>query len=209
MCAQRRASVHPVRARTPLFVCGGDDYLFILIVGSCKVSANTSPAAALAAAAAAICVPPLGMAARALLLTHGLRPCGPHRLWTAAACAELWAAGVARGKWQIQKWPFATFSAHCCFALVFVVFGLVSCVRERSLYCTVLLYWFVRHAHVMYCIVTVLHSVDCILLYYNFQYNYRYRTRNPSVSKIFFACGGLLTCTFILLSDIGYKCFTF
>ena len=48
--ARRRASVHPVRARAPRFVCGGDDYLFILFYGSCKVCATISPAAALAAA---------------------------------------------------------------------------------------------------------------------------------------------------------------
>jgi hypothetical protein len=50
---------------------------------------------------------------------------GPHRLWTAASCAQLWAAGVACNKWQIQKWPFATVSAavaRCVVSLCHVVF---------------------------------------------------------------------------------------
>ena len=47
-------NVHPVRACSQPFVCGGDDYLFVLFDGSCKVRATSSPAAALAAAAAAI-----------------------------------------------------------------------------------------------------------------------------------------------------------
>jgi hypothetical protein len=50
----RRASAHHVRAHTPRFASGGDDYFFILIVGSCKVRALASPAAALAALATAI-----------------------------------------------------------------------------------------------------------------------------------------------------------
>ena len=91
MCAQRRASVHLVRARTPLFVCGGDDYLFILIVGSCKVSATTSPAAALAAAAAAICAPPLGM--RCAIAAHTYPP--PMAL---TGCGLL---PHARSSWQL------------------------------------------------------------------------------------------------------------
>ena len=53
-CFQQRASVHHVRARTPRFACGGDDYLFILLDGVSKVRAIASPATALAAAAAAI-----------------------------------------------------------------------------------------------------------------------------------------------------------
>ena len=44
---------------------------------------------------------------------------GPHRLWTAAACARLLAAGVARDKWQIQKWPFPTVWALAARALLF------------------------------------------------------------------------------------------
>jgi hypothetical protein len=43
---------------------------------------------------------------------------GPHRLWTAAACAQLLAAGVAGDKWQIQKWPFATVSASVARSVV-------------------------------------------------------------------------------------------
>jgi hypothetical protein len=46
--------VHHVRARTPRFASGGDDYLLILLVESCTVRAFASPAAALAALAAAI-----------------------------------------------------------------------------------------------------------------------------------------------------------
>jgi hypothetical protein len=61
--------VHHVRARTPPFVYGGDDCLFVLFDGSCEVRAITSPAGALAgalaAAAAAILLPLLGMAVRA------------------------------------------------------------------------------------------------------------------------------------------------
>ena len=43
-----------MRALTPSFVSGGDDYLFLLVDGSCKVRVTSSPVAALAAAAAAI-----------------------------------------------------------------------------------------------------------------------------------------------------------
>ena len=43
-----------MRAHTPRFASGGDDYFFTLIVGSCKVRALASPAAALAALATAI-----------------------------------------------------------------------------------------------------------------------------------------------------------
>ena len=45
-------SVHHVRALASSFVCGGDDYLFILFDGSSQVRATTSPATALAAATA-------------------------------------------------------------------------------------------------------------------------------------------------------------
>jgi hypothetical protein len=54
MGLQRRASVHHVRARTPRFASGGDDYLFISLVGGCKVRAIASPATPLAGVAAAI-----------------------------------------------------------------------------------------------------------------------------------------------------------
>ena len=91
MCARRRASVHPVRARAPRFVCGGDDYLFILFDGSCKVCATTSPAAALAAAAAAICAPPLGM--RCAIAAHTYPP--PMAL---TGCGLL---PHARSSWQL------------------------------------------------------------------------------------------------------------
>ena len=52
MCVAVR-SVHHVRALASSFVCGGDDYLFVLVVGSSQVRATTSLATALAAAAAA------------------------------------------------------------------------------------------------------------------------------------------------------------
>ena len=46
-------SVHHVRALASSFVCGGDDYLFVLIIGSSQVRATSSLATALAAVAAA------------------------------------------------------------------------------------------------------------------------------------------------------------
>ena len=63
---------------------------------------------------------------------------GPHRLWIAAACAQLLAAGMARVKWQIQKWPFATVSASVARGVVSLCY--VCCVwsvHERRI-CTVL-----------------------------------------------------------------------
>jgi hypothetical protein len=80
-----------VRARAARFVCGGDDYLFILFDGSCKVCATTSPAAALAAAAAAICAPPLGM--RCAIAAHTYPP--PMAL---TGCGLL---PHARSSWQL------------------------------------------------------------------------------------------------------------
>ena len=54
--------MHHVRARTPRFACGGDDYLyFVLFHGSFQVRAIASPATALAAAAAAIACAAVGM----------------------------------------------------------------------------------------------------------------------------------------------------
>ena len=113
-------SVHPVRALTSSFVCGGDDYLFILFDGNSQVRATPSPAAALAAAAAAIAALLPSASVHALLLTHALRP------WPsqAVACAQLLAAGVACDNWQIQKWPFATVSA-----------AVARCVVSLSLCC--------------------------------------------------------------------------
>ena len=127
MCAAAW-SVHHVRARTPPFVYGGDDYLFVLFDGSCEVRAITSPAGALAAAAAAILLPLLGMARvcapaahghacpppMALLPLLGMAVCAP----AAHACPPpmaltgslgcccvrpALAAGVAGDKWEIQK----------------------------------------------------------------------------------------------------------
>ena len=46
--------MYHVRARTPRFACGGDDYLFILLDGISQVRAIASPVTALAAAAATI-----------------------------------------------------------------------------------------------------------------------------------------------------------
>jgi hypothetical protein len=96
---------------TPRFASGGDDCLLNLLVESCKVRAIASPAAALAALAAAIVMPCTHAAvARALLCaahTHALCP-WPSQAVTAAVCAQLLAGGVACDKWQIQKWPFAT-----------------------------------------------------------------------------------------------------
>jgi hypothetical protein len=63
-----------VRALASSFVSGGDDYLFLLFDGSCKVRATTSPATALAAAAAAIVALLCSQHAHALLLMRAFRP---------------------------------------------------------------------------------------------------------------------------------------
>ena len=110
MCLWRRTSVHHVRARTPRFASGGDDYLLNLLVESWKVCAIASPAAALAALTTAI-VALCTHSHRALLCaahTHALRPWPSQAVWTAAACAQLLANGVAGDKLEIQNWPFAT-----------------------------------------------------------------------------------------------------
>ena len=78
--------MHHVRARTPRFACGGDDYLFILFDGISQVRAIPPPAPATAAATAAIAAPrsccrvsvlccslascplPMGLTGRGLLL---------------------------------------------------------------------------------------------------------------------------------------------
>ena len=51
-CAQQKCV--DMRARTPRFVCGGDNYLFILLDGISLVRAIALPVAAAAAATAAI-----------------------------------------------------------------------------------------------------------------------------------------------------------
>ena len=94
MCLWRRTSVHHVRARTPRFASGGDDYLLNLLVESWKVCAIASPAAALAALTAAI-VALCTHIHRALLCaahTHALRP------WPSQAvhCCRMRAAS---GRW--------------------------------------------------------------------------------------------------------------
>ena len=116
MRARRRASLHPVRARAPRFVCGGDDYLFILFDGSCKVCATTSPAAALAAAAAAICAPPLGM--RCTCCSRVPSAHGADRLWNGALCARLSAAGVAGDKLEYSP---ARCPYYCKYGMPFMV----------------------------------------------------------------------------------------
>ena len=63
-----------MRARTPLFACGGDDYLFILLDGISQVRAIASPAAAAAAAAAIAALLLLSACACSVLLTHALCP---------------------------------------------------------------------------------------------------------------------------------------
>ena len=112
MC-QWRASVHYVRARTPPFACGGDDYLLVLFDGDFQVRAIASPAAVLAPAAAAIACAAVGMPCSA---PHACPL--PMALWQAVDCcfirAQLLAAEVASDKWQIQKWPFAIASASDC-----------------------------------------------------------------------------------------------
>ena len=127
-----------MRARTPRFACGGDDYLFILFDGISPVRAIPPPAAATAAATAAIaaqllsarvccaahsCPPPMGLTGRGLLL--------PARY----LCAQLLAAGVACDKWQIQKWPFATVSASGCAlycSVLFLLCGIGHCIHIRT-----------------------------------------------------------------------------
>ena len=84
-------SVHHVGALAASFVSGGDDYLFILFDGNYQVRATTSPAAALAAAAAAICAPPLGM--RCAIAAHTYPP--PMAL---TGCGLL---PHARSSWQL------------------------------------------------------------------------------------------------------------
>ncbi len=106
MCLRRRASAHHVRARTPRFASGGDDYLLVLLVESCKVRANASPAAALAALAAAI----VTLCTRCALLrarSHVPFAHGPHRLRTAASRTPLLAAGgrLESGKFQSGLLP--------------------------------------------------------------------------------------------------------
>ena len=85
-------SVHHVRALTPSFVSGGDDYLFLLADGSCKVRATSSPATTLASAAAAIVALVTLLAAVSACACSVLRymPSAhcPHRLWTAAVRAR-------------------------------------------------------------------------------------------------------------------------
>jgi hypothetical protein len=95
MCLQRRASVHHVRARTLRFASGGDDYLFILIVESCKVRAIASPAAASATLATAIDRVAAALGMSMLCCSRMPSAHGPHKLWTAAACA------VARSSCQL------------------------------------------------------------------------------------------------------------
>jgi hypothetical protein len=136
MCLWRRTSVHHVRARTPRFASGGDDYLFILFDGSCKVCATTSPAAALAAAAAAICAPPLGM--RCAIAAHTYPPpmaltgCGllPH-------ARSSWQLGwrVSSGKFRSGLLPQFE---HQPRAQLFCMFGpLIVRMPHTSLYATV------------------------------------------------------------------------
>jgi hypothetical protein len=113
-------NVHHVRALASSFVSGDDDYLFILFDGNYKVRASTSPATVLAAAAAIVALLLSAWHAHALCFSHAGTH-GPHRSWTAAACAQLLAAGVACDKWQIQKWPFATVSATVARSVVWCV----------------------------------------------------------------------------------------
>jgi hypothetical protein len=139
MCLWRRTSVHHVRARTPRFASGGDDYLFILFDGSCKVCATTSPAAALAAAAAAICAPPLGTcaarAAHTCPLPMALTGCG----------MLLSARGFRQLGWRVTSGKFRTGLLpqfeHQPRAQLFCMFGpLIGAtvrVPHTSLYATV------------------------------------------------------------------------
>jgi hypothetical protein len=87
MCFWRRVSVHHVRAHTPRFASGGDEYLLIFIVEGFKVRAIALPAAALAALAIAIVafgtccvaltsVPLLSRQCSRVPFAHG-----PHRLY--------------------------------------------------------------------------------------------------------------------------------
>jgi hypothetical protein len=101
MCAAA-LSVHHVRARMPPFVCGGDDYLFVLFDGSSQVRAIASPASAIAAAAAAIAaLLPLSHHVHALaLLTHACHLC-PWASQAEDCCTIRAALGGWGGAWQV------------------------------------------------------------------------------------------------------------
>ena len=138
-----RASVHHVRARTPRFACGGDDYLYsVLFHGSFQVRTIASPATALAAPAAAAIAcagPAVGM--RLLWPLLLMRGCPlPMALWQAVGCcfirAQLLAAEVASDKWQIQEWTFATVSAALsCYMLLHVLACEVAMCGVRPVTC--------------------------------------------------------------------------
>ena len=87
-------SVYHVHALTPFFVSGGDDYLFLLIDGSCKVRATSSPVVALAAAAAVIVAlvtllaAVLACACSVLRFLHALRPLPSQAVDCCCACAS-------------------------------------------------------------------------------------------------------------------------
>ena len=138
MCLRRRASAHHVRARTPRFASGGDDYFLILLVESCKVRAIASPAAALAALAAAIVV----LCTRCSVLAHTCpSPHGPHRLWIVASRTRLPAAGgrLASGKFESGLLPRFE---HQLRVLLFCVVGCVrtaTAERCRAVQCTVVI----------------------------------------------------------------------
>ena len=125
-------SVHHVGALAASFVSGGDDYLFILFDGNYQVRATTSPAAALAAAAAAICAPPLGM--RCAIAAYTYPP--PMAL---TGCCMRAALGSWGGVRQLANsevafcHSFSISCARCCFALL----CLLRSVHEANLYRTV------------------------------------------------------------------------
>ena len=143
MCLRRRASAHHVRARTPRFASGGDDYFLILLVESCKVRAIASPAAALTALAAAIVV----LCTRCALLgarSHvpfGLRPmaltgCGS---WLHARGYRQPGGRLASGKFESGLLPQFE---HQLRVLLFCVVGCVrtaTAERCRAVQCTVVI----------------------------------------------------------------------
>jgi hypothetical protein len=127
-CDWRRASEHHVHARTPRFASGGDDYLFIIIIESCKVRAIASPAAALAALASAIVV--LGTRCAALCCS-----CVPfaHAPWLSQAvgCCSTRAATSSwgGGDWRVANSKVAfchSFDSSCAQLLFCSCYGEVQ-----------------------------------------------------------------------------------
>ena len=130
MCLRRRTSAHHVCARTPhvcartpRFASGGDDYILLLLVESCKVRAIASPAAALTALAAAI----VTLCTRcALLRARSHVPFGLRPMALTGCGSWLHARGYRQpgGGWQVANLKVAfchglsISCVFCCFVLL-------------------------------------------------------------------------------------------